>query len=142
MSTRSISTRVPEEIADHLAAEARRRSMTESDLIREMLAGRYLGARPSATEPERYDGQRMDGYAQLIFESPRPAPWFCIRWITRWERTWSTKSSRPPSRPPGEHVVPGAQEQGDPVMTSAIRQAIHERALLASLELRLREALR
>ncbi len=27
-------------------------------------------------------------------------------------------------------------------MTSAIRQAIHERALLASLELRLREALR
>src|SRR6266849_1934529 len=129
MSTRSISTRVPEEIADHLAAEARRRSMTESDLIREMLAGRYLGARPSATEPERYDGQRMDGYAQLIFESPRPAPWFCIRWITRWERTWSTKSSRPPSRPPRN-------------MSRAIRQAIHEHVLLASLELTLREALR
>jgi len=67
MSTRSISTRVPEEIADHVAAEARRRSMTESDLIREILAARYLGARPSATEPELH-GQRMDGYAQLIFE--------------------------------------------------------------------------
>ena len=68
MSARAISTRVPEEIANHLAAEARRRSTTESDLIREILAGRYLGARPSATEPERYDGQRMEGYAQLIFE--------------------------------------------------------------------------
>ena len=51
MSTRSISTRVPQEIADHLAAEARRRSVTESDLIREILAARYLGAGPSATEP-------------------------------------------------------------------------------------------
>ena len=68
MSTRSISTRVPEELAEHLAAEARRRSMTESDLIREILAARYFGARPSAKEPELYDGQRMDGYAQLIFE--------------------------------------------------------------------------
>jgi hypothetical protein len=68
MSTRSISTRVPQEIADHVAAEARRRNVTESDLIREMLAARYLGVRPSATEPERCDSQRMDGYAQLIFE--------------------------------------------------------------------------
>ncbi len=61
MSTRSISTRVSQELADHVAAEARRRSMTESDLIREMLAARYLGTHPSATEPEPYDGQRMDG---------------------------------------------------------------------------------
>ncbi len=33
-----------------------------------MLPARYFGARPSAKEPELYDGQRMDGYAQLIFE--------------------------------------------------------------------------
>jgi hypothetical protein len=68
MSTRSISTRVPEEIADLLAAEARRRNVTESDLIREILAARYLDARPSATQPEPYDGERIHGYAQLIFE--------------------------------------------------------------------------
>ena len=66
MSTRSISTRVPEEIADHLAAEARRRSVTESDLIREILTARYLGAGPSATERQPQAG--LDGYAQLIFE--------------------------------------------------------------------------
>jgi hypothetical protein len=68
MSTRSISTRVPEEIADRLAAEARRRSTTESDLIREILAARYLGTRPSATEPQLQHSQPGDGYAQLIFE--------------------------------------------------------------------------
>ena len=51
MSTRSISTRVSQELADHVAAEARRRSMTESDLIREILAARYLGARPSGVDP-------------------------------------------------------------------------------------------
>ena len=68
MSTRSISIRVPQEIADHVAAEARRRNVTESDLIREMLAARYLAVRPPAAEAELYDGQRLDGYAQLIFE--------------------------------------------------------------------------
>ena len=67
MSTRSISTRVAQEIADHLAAEARRRSMTESDLVREILRARYLGAGPSATEPQP-QRQSLDGYAQLIFE--------------------------------------------------------------------------
>lgn len=67
MSTRSISTRVPQEIADHLAAEAHRRSVTESNLIREILAGRYLGAGPSTTERQP-QGQLVDGYAQLIFE--------------------------------------------------------------------------
>jgi hypothetical protein len=67
MSTRSISTRVPQEIADHLASEARRRSVTESDLIREILAVRYRGGGPSATEP-RPQSQPFDGYAQLIFE--------------------------------------------------------------------------
>ncbi|MFZ1887573.1 MAG: hypothetical protein WAU33_06050 [Candidatus Binataceae bacterium] len=67
MSTRSISTRVPEEIADQLAAEARRRSVTESDLIREILAARYLGAALSAMEP-RPKIQSLDEYAQLIFE--------------------------------------------------------------------------
>ena len=67
MSTRSISTRVPQEIADHLAAEARRRSVTESDLIREILAVRYLGAGPSTTERQP-QGELVDGYAQLIFE--------------------------------------------------------------------------
>ena len=50
MSTRSISTRVPQEIADHLAAEARRRSVTKSDLIREILTVRYLGGGPLRTE--------------------------------------------------------------------------------------------
>jgi hypothetical protein len=68
MSTRSISTRVPEEIANHLAAEARRRTTTESDLIREILATRYLGTRPSAPEPQHHGSQPFDGYAQLIFE--------------------------------------------------------------------------
>ncbi len=67
MSTRSISTRVPQEIADHLAAEARRRSVTESDLIREILAVRYLAAGPSQMEPQPHS-QPLDGYAQLIFE--------------------------------------------------------------------------
>jgi hypothetical protein len=67
MSTRSISTRVAEEIAEQLAAEARRRSVTESDLLREILAVRYLGAGPSATEP-RPKIQSADEYAQLIFE--------------------------------------------------------------------------
>jgi hypothetical protein len=67
MSTRSISTRVPEEIAEHLAAEAHRRSVTESDLIREILTARYLGARPSAMEPQP-QRQALDGYAQIIFE--------------------------------------------------------------------------
>jgi hypothetical protein len=67
MSTRSISTRVPQEIADHLAAEAHRRSVTESDLIREILAVRYLGAGPSTTERQPQD-ELADGYAQLIFE--------------------------------------------------------------------------
>jgi hypothetical protein len=67
MSTRSISTRVPQEIADHLAAEARRRSVTESDLIREILAVRYLGAGPLTTERQP-QGELVDGYAQLIFE--------------------------------------------------------------------------
>ena len=67
MSTRSISTRVPQEIAEHLAAEARRRSVTESDLIREILAVRYLGAGPSTTE-RRPQCELADGYAQLIFE--------------------------------------------------------------------------
>jgi hypothetical protein len=66
MSTRSISTRVPEQIAEHLAAEARRRSVTESDLIREILAVRYLGAGPlTERQPQ---GELVDGYAQLIFE--------------------------------------------------------------------------
>jgi hypothetical protein len=68
MSTRSISTRVPEEIADQVAAEARRRSVTESDLIREILAARYLDAGPSTTEPQLYGSQSADQYAQLIFE--------------------------------------------------------------------------
>ncbi|MFZ1886865.1 MAG: hypothetical protein WAU33_02445 [Candidatus Binataceae bacterium] len=67
MSTRSISTRVPEEIAEQLAAEARRRSVTESDLIREILAARYLGAAPSAME-HRPKIQSLDEYAQLMFE--------------------------------------------------------------------------
>lgn len=67
MSTRSISTRVPPEIADHLAAEARRRSVTESDLIREILAVRYLGA-GSSTAEHQPQGELVDGYAQLIFE--------------------------------------------------------------------------
>jgi hypothetical protein len=67
MSTRSISTRVPQEIADHVAAEARRRSVTESDLIREILAARYRGASPLATERQPR-GLAVDGYAQLIFE--------------------------------------------------------------------------
>ena len=68
MSTRSISTRVSQELADHVSAEARRRSTTESDLIREILAARYLGARPSAPEPQHHGSQPRDGYAQLIFE--------------------------------------------------------------------------
>jgi len=67
MSTRSISTRVPPEIAEHLAAEARRRSVTESDLIREILTARYLGAGPLRTEHQP-QGELADGYAQLIFE--------------------------------------------------------------------------
>ncbi len=67
MNSRSISTRVPEEIADQLAAEARRRSVTESDLIRKILAARYLGAAPSAMEPQTKI-QSLDEYAQLIFE--------------------------------------------------------------------------
>ncbi|MBF6560340.1 MAG: hypothetical protein IVW56_08630 [Candidatus Binataceae bacterium] len=67
MSTRSISTRVPQEIADQLAAEARRRSVTESDLIREIIAARYLDASRSAMEP-RPKIQSLDEYAQLIFE--------------------------------------------------------------------------
>jgi hypothetical protein len=67
MSTRSISIRVPQEIADHLAAEARRRSVTESDLIREILAARYLGAAPSTAERQPQGGP-ADGYAQVIFE--------------------------------------------------------------------------
>jgi hypothetical protein len=67
MRTRSISTRVPEAIADQVAAEARRRSVTESDLIREILAVRYLGAGPCTTERQP-QGELADGYAQLIFE--------------------------------------------------------------------------
>jgi hypothetical protein len=67
MSTRSISTRVPQEIADHLADEARRRSVTESDLIREILALRYLGTGLTTTERQP-QGELVDGYAQLIFE--------------------------------------------------------------------------
>ena len=67
MSTRSISTRVPPEIAEHLAAEARRRSITESDLLREILAVRYLGAGPLRTERQPQN-QPSDEYAQLIFE--------------------------------------------------------------------------
>jgi hypothetical protein len=68
MSTRSISTRVPEEIADQLAAEARRRSVTESDLLREILAARYLGAAPSTPQSRLCASQSADEYAQLIFE--------------------------------------------------------------------------
>jgi len=67
MNTRSISTRVPETIADQVAAEARRRSVTESDLIREILAVRYLGTGPSTAEHQPH-GELVDGYAQLIFE--------------------------------------------------------------------------
>jgi hypothetical protein len=67
MRSRSISTRVPEAIADHLATEAHRRSVTESDLIREILAARYLGTGPSAMAPQP-QSQAFDGYAQLIFE--------------------------------------------------------------------------
>jgi len=67
MSTRSISTRVPQEIADQVAAEARRRSVTESDLLREILAVRYLGTGPSTTERQP-QSELVDGYAQLIFE--------------------------------------------------------------------------
>jgi hypothetical protein len=67
MSTRSISTRVPQEIADQVAAEALRRSMTESDLVRGILTARYLGAGPREMEPQP-QSQPLDGYAQLIFE--------------------------------------------------------------------------
>ena len=67
MSTRSISTRVPQEIADQVAAEALRRSMTESDLVREILTARYLGAGPQRLNLS-HKAEPLDGYAQLIFE--------------------------------------------------------------------------
>ena len=67
MSSRAISTRVSETIAAQVAAEAQRRNITESDLVREILDARYSTAKLSESVRHRDHAVAAD-YGRLIYE--------------------------------------------------------------------------